>query len=483
MKCFLLIITLYGALSYALPVPREAEDISEKDMELAKKYIEKYYPASKPTTGFRSRRSVPTSKIRQMQESSGLKVTGKLDLSTLKAMKKPRCGIPDIGDFSTFPMSPKWGVKDLTYSIQNYTRDMEPADIDDAIERAWKMWSDVTPLTFTRVYNGSADIKISFVTGDHGDFRPFQKGGEELAHAFSPAFGGEVHFNDDKDWTKDLTGTNFFIVAAHEFGHSLGLYHSSFLKALMFALYTATDPETLQLHKDDIEGIQFLYGKPEVNTDSRKPPVNILQEATSTDLCDPQLAFDAVTKLRGETLFFKDSFIWRKNPLKQEVENSYVSSFWPVLKSGIDAAYAIQDKDMVYFFKGTKFWAARADIIEPGFPKNIHRLGFPKTVKKIDAAAYDENSKKTYFFSGDKYWRYDETKNIMERSYPRSIAADFPSIDSGVDAAFQQDGRLYLFSGSKQYEFDSRTKRFLGRKKANSWFGCMRPKKNERRPE
>nr|XP_016848153.1 PREDICTED: stromelysin-1-like [Anolis carolinensis] len=175
---------------------------------------------------------------------------------------------------------------------------------------------------------------------------------------------------------------------------------------------------------------------------------------------------------------FPLSFIWRKNPFKQEVENSSVGSFWPVLKSGIDAAYAIQDKDMVYFFKGTKFWAARANIIEPGFPRNIHRLGFPKNVQKIDAAAYDENAKKTYFFSGDKYWRYDEIKNTMERSYPRPITADFPNIGSRVDAAFQQDGHLYLFNGSKQYEFDSRTKKFLGSKKANSWFGCMEHKKN-----
>uniref|UniRef100_A0A803TW67 Peptidase metallopeptidase domain-containing protein n=1 Tax=Anolis carolinensis TaxID=28377 RepID=A0A803TW67_ANOCA len=423
--------------------------------------MENYYPESKPATVSRSRRSVPTSKIRQMQESSGLKVTGKLDQSTLEAMKKHRCGVPDIGGFATFAMSPKWGVKDLTYSIQNYTQKMEPADIDDAIERAWKMWSEVTPLTFTRVYNGSADIRISFVTGNHGDIRPFQKGDNQLAHAFSPAFGGEVHFNDDIVWTKDLAGINFFIVAAHEFGHSLGLYHSSVLKALMFALYPTTDPKTLRLHKDDIKGIQSLYGKLAL--------VTVLGDIFHLTFRKHEIL--GVFTLAGD-------FIWRKNPFKQEVENSSVGSFWPVLKSGIDAAYAIQDKDMVYFFKGTKFWAARANIIEPGFPRNIHRLGFPKNVQKIDAAAYDENAKKTYFFSGDKYWRYDEIKNTMERSYPRPITADFPNIGSRVDAAFQQDGHLYLFNGSKQYEFDSRTKKFLGSKKANSWFGCMEHKKN-----
>ncbi|XP_042314801.1 stromelysin-1-like [Sceloporus undulatus] len=482
MKCFLLTITLLGALSYAVPVLQEAEQVSEKDIDFAKKYIEKYYYESDqvPVFGTRSRRSIPTEKLQQMQELSGLKVTGKLDPNTLAAMKKSRCGVPDIGEYRTFPFSPRWGKKNLTYSIQNYTPDMEPADVDNAIERAWKMWSDVTPLTFTRVYNDSADIRISFVTGDHGDHRSF-KVYKHLAHAFSPAYGGEVHFNEDVLWSKDLKGINLFIVAAHEFGHSLGLYDSDVVDALMFSFYKPSDPQNLRLHRDDIEGIQYLYGTPGDDSGETKkhtPPVNISEEATSTELCDPQLAFDAVANVRGETLFFKDSFIWRKFPQKKVIEKSFISSFWPALRKDINAAYEIEEEDIVYLFKGTKYWATRANIIEPGFPRNIHRLGFPKSVKKIDAAVYDETTKKTYFFSGDKYWRYSETTKTMERGYPRQIEADFPNIGSKVDAAFQQDGRLYLFNGSKQYEFDSRSKKILGRKKANNWLGCMTPKKN-----
>ncbi|XP_062983907.1 stromelysin-1-like [Elgaria multicarinata webbii] len=478
MKRFLLMVVLCGALSCALPIVQEMEHISEKDMEFATKYMEKYYPESESITpDLRRRRSTdPSDKLQQMQEFFGLKVTGNLDPSTLDVMRKPRCGVPETEKFSTFAMSPKWGKKDLTYSIQNYTPDMHQADVDDAIERAWKVWSDVTPLTFSRVYGGPADIEISFAARSHGDYIPFDGPGGELAHAYSPAFGGNAHFDEDENWSTDLQGTNLFLVAAHEFGHSLGLGHSSVWGSLMFPMYHPSDPKYFRLHRDDIEGIQYLYGPPEndrVSSGTPTPPPKIPTVAPSTDSCDSRLAFDAVTTLRGESLFFKDSFFWRKNSPSAEAVKTPISEFWPALSSGVDAAYEVEDDDTVFLFKGRKYWATKGNIIQPGFPKNILHLGFPGNVKKVDGAAYDGYSKKTYFFSGNKYWRYDEAKNSMEEGYPRKITADFHGIGPKVDAAFLDYGRFYLFNGSNQYEFDYRTKRFLAIKKSNSWFNCQ----------
>ena len=66
-----------------------------------------------------------------------------------------------------------------------------------------------------------------------------------------------------------LADTDLFTVAAHEFGHSLGLGHSDVQGALMAPYYQGYDPN-FRLPYDDIRGIQSLYGETD-NTDL--PPV------------------------------------------------------------------------------------------------------------------------------------------------------------------------------------------------------------------
>lgn len=59
--------------------------------------------------------------------------------------------------------------------------------MDQAIENAFQLWSNVTPLTFTKVSEGQADIMISFVRGDHRDNSPLMALEEILLMLFNQA--------------------------------------------------------------------------------------------------------------------------------------------------------------------------------------------------------------------------------------------------------------------------------------------------------
>ncbi|XP_074837838.1 matrix metalloproteinase-27-like [Carettochelys insculpta] len=465
MKRVPFLLLLYVAFSYAFPVLPETDN-GEK-IKLVQEYLQKFYELQPDPEPLAWRRSISSmdEEIKKMQAFFGLEVTGKPDPETLEVMQKPRCGVPDVGEYGV--ILPGWKKTKLTYRIVNYTPDMTQADVDKAIQQAFKAWSTVSPLTFTRVQTGIADIMIAFGTGAHGRCpRYFDGPLGVLGHAFPPGngIGGDVHFDEDEQWTDGSVGFNLFLVAAHEFGHALGLSHSSDRGALMFPNYAYINPSEFPLSPDDINGIQAIYGPSSKPWDEPAKP-------TSPKTCDPMMSFDAITTLRREIMFFKARHMWRVYPGNSEAELELISTFWSFLPSGIQAAYE-NIKDQVLFFKGNNFWVISGYQVLPDYPKNISTLGFPRSVKKIDAAVSNKNTGKTDFFVGNKYWRYEESSQSMEKGYPRHIKDDFPGIGKRVDAVFQHKGFFYFFHGSKQWEFDPNAKRVIRVMKSNSWFNC-----------
>lgn len=83
--------------------------------------------------------------------------------------------------------------------------------------------------------------------------------------SFFPTQGrfGDLHFDDEELFTVQKSqpgGVDLKWLALHELGHSLGLEHSSIKGAIMYPIYSGYHPG-LQLHRDDILGIQQIYGK------------------------------------------------------------------------------------------------------------------------------------------------------------------------------------------------------------------------------
>ncbi|KAJ3585910.1 hypothetical protein NHX12_012317 [Muraenolepis orangiensis] len=604
------------------------------DMETADKYLKRFgYLQSLQRSGFQSMVST-TRALKRLQRQMGLEETGLLDKTTLDTMKQPRCGVPDIRSYKTFDEDLKWDHNDVTYRILNYSPDMEASLTDDAFARAFKVWSDVTPLTFTRLYDGPADIMVSFGKANHGDPYPFDGKDGLLAHAYPPGEGiqGDAHFDDDEFWTlgrgtvvktqygnaegalchfpftfleksyshcttegrsdnlpwcsttpdfaKDkkygfcpsellntfggnsgerpcvfpfvflgetynsctaegrddgyrwcsttdnfdndkkfgfcpnsdtaviggnaegepchfpflfqgktydactsegrgdgklwcATTDNFdtdtkwgfcsdqgyslFLVAAHEFGHALGLDHSNVREALMFPMYRYI--ERFSLNNDDIDGIQYLYGPktgpdpaPPGPTDATDPETPTTTDPISTTTATPLdpagevcqvTKFDAITEIRKQLHFFKEGYYWKMSSSdKAEVKGPFaISEKWPFLPATIDSAFEDKQTKNMYFFAGTQFWVDTGKNVLG--PRSIAKLGLPSTVEKVEGSL-QRGKEKVLLFSGENYWRLDLKAEKIDRGYPRYTDSVFSGVPNDAHDVFQHRGHVYF---------------------------------------
>ncbi|XP_062968155.1 matrix metalloproteinase-9 [Cynocephalus volans] len=607
-----------------------------------------------------------------LQKRLSLPETGELDSATLQAMRTPRCGVPDLGNFQTFEGDLKWHHHNITYWIQNYSEDLPRDVIDDAFARAFALWSAVTPLTFTRVYGQPADIVIQFGVAEHGDGYPFDGKDGLLAHAFPPGPGiqGDAHFDDDELWslgkgvvvptyfgnadgapchfpftfegrsysacttdgrsdgmlwcsttanyeadrrfgfcpseslyTQDgngdgkpckfpfifegrsysacttdgrsdgyrwcattadydqdkrygfcptradstVTGGNsagelcvfpfvflgkkystctsdgrtdgrlwcattsnfdsdrkwgfcpdqgysLFLVAAHEFGHALGLDHTSVPEALMYPMYRFT--EEPPLHEDDVKGIQHLYGPgpepdprpPTTTTTTTEPqptaPATVCPTGPPTvrpserptagptgppsagptgpptagpsvaptgpldpadDACNVNI-FDAIAEIGNRLHFFKDGRYWRLSESRGRRPQGpfLIADMWPALPPKLDSAFEEPLTKKIFFFSGRQVWVYTGTSVLG--PRRLDKLGLGSNVAQV-TGALPHGGAKVLLFSGEQFWRFDVKTQTVDPGSESTVDQMFPGVPLNTHDIFQYREKAYFCQG------------------------------------
>ena len=459
------------------------------------------------------------------QSINSMAQTGRVDDEVLAKMKIPRCGVPDLDPkdsgyktyqgMETFELNDikpsrnvmethaiyrgsngnslnnhsankdlknnfialdkryettreKWVGNKLTFYFENFSDTLEQHSYTEIIN-AFEVWTSSIELFLYEVTDiRIADVRIKFVSRDHGDRYPFDGPIGVLAHAFYPP-NGEIHFDNDEEFTRfSYRGVNLRSTAIHEFGHTLGLRHSMERDSLM-SPYHAEYKREINLQEDDLAGISRLFklGKGAVYT-ADMLEAKEYQKVSMKKFDNPQdnqpfagnssciERIDAVIKHPyAQTLFVFAKDLYYKiesdklgDLVVAEGYPKHISVCWDGLEDNIDAAYVNVSISAAFFFKGGKYW--KYDFINntmyPGFPREIS----PDVPGNLRATMIMENT--VYFFTEDKIvtqnMTNDSIKTITDKKF--DVDAAFPLLANGYFGTTQ--GSRYSVYSSKDME-------------------------------
>ncbi|XP_058536708.1 matrix metalloproteinase-25 isoform X2 [Ochotona princeps] len=485
-------LRLLALLLPLLPPPvRALEPTRAQDVSLLVDWLTRYgyLPPPDPAQAQLQSPAKLRDALKVMQRFAGLPETGFMDSQTVGAMRKPRCSLPDVLGAAglvrrrrRYALSGSvWRKRSLTWGVRSFPQGSQLSHdkVRTLLNYALAVWGSESGLSFHEVdtQRQEPDILIDFVRAYHQDSYPFDGLGGTLAHAFFPGehpISGDTHFDDEETWTygvKDGEGTDLFAVAVHEFGHALGLGHSSAPSSIMRPFYQGPvgDPAKYRLSPDDLEGLQQLYGTTPVHQTPHRPtrrplapppqpptqlPDRNRPSVPAPDRCEGN--FDAIANIRGETFFFKGPWFWRLQPSGQLVSPrpAGLHRFWeglPVQVKMVQAAYARPGDGRILLFSGPQFWVFRDRQLD-GPPRPLTELGLPPG-EVVDAVFSWPSNGKTYLIRGQRYWRFDEAAGRADPGYPRDLSLWEGAPPAPDDVTVSNTGDTYFFKGAHYWRF------------------------------
>lgn len=452
--------------------------------------------------------------IKTMQRFGAIEQTGKIDNATLKLMKSKRCGVPDIIKHKRRKRynfgSEGWNKRHITYYIANWSPRLGERTVSYNIQKALDTWGRYGRLTFEKSRTNDADIIVAFGTGYHGDQFPFDGVGNVLAHAFFPYerrdLGGDIHFDADEYWVdryhnkqEDEDGTDFFTVALHELGHSLGLAHSDQPNSIMFPYYDGLvgEDQEFKLGYDDILGMYQLYINRRLSDDDQRRATMGYEDPRRTTETPrrttegPQRTTEdprRTTKTsRGTTETSRKTQPTKPNyskptkaPWKTTTQTFHNKTFEgdsesvddhkrhdpfhkipdknnpsmpDICSSNFDAVATLRGE--LFIFKDEYIWRLKnRRKILPGYPIKLKDM-FPEFPEKKVDAAYERKDGLIVLFSGNRFWVYDGQR-FVENS-PKSLTYyGLPEDLDGIDAVqvWGRNKKLYIYKNDRFWRFN-----------------------------
>ena len=163
---------------------------------------------------------------------------------------------------------PRWAQPETAYFVNSSNLDLGASAAETAVRAGADVWQQQAG-AFRFAYGGHASQNTTANDGINLVLFRNASSGSAIATTYWWSTEGHIIDADIIFWDaafKFFSGTSgcsggFYVedIAAHEFGHALGLGHSSFATATMYPSAAHCDASLRSLDPDDISGVRALY--------------------------------------------------------------------------------------------------------------------------------------------------------------------------------------------------------------------------------
>lgn len=223
------------------------------------------------------------------------------------------------GAYTTYS---SWGTLNVPFYVNPANLDVSASAATSALQAGMNAWNTQSGTGFR--FNYAGQVSTTSTGYDNKNVVVFrnESNGSTIASTYVWTSGGLLRDADIVFWDggyKFFTGSSgcssgAYIedIATHEFGHALGLQHSSATDATMYPTYSACSTGMRSLSSDDIAGAQALYSNGPGQADT-PPTVTILAPgngATVNSTSSITFTGSATDTTDGN---ISNSLVWRSN--------------------------------------------------------------------------------------------------------------------------------------------------------------------------